>query len=166
MTYKKNSIYLLFICWFTYFTVPAINSIGVFNGVYVMLCVTRGVMIHDINPPVSNSAHLHHSDPHAHHHMVSHADHQMSHSSHAQHMSLSSSEPQDQSAEDHEAEGCPCIHFSFDTTLFLAEEARFIKHLESIVDTFHVSPITAVYAAQARGLPTFHGTFHLLEQLT
>ncbi|MEP0072939.1 MAG: hypothetical protein ABJE79_09555 [Marinomonas sp.] len=165
MTHRKNGIFALLVCWFAYFTVPVVNNIGVFNGVYVMLCATKGVMIHSApslsdSSRLSDASHLHHANLHAHHQMSQHADH------HAHHMGVDDIGSTDQSAEDHEAEGCPCIHFFFDTSLFLATEIGFVRAFESIADTLHVSPITAIYAAQARGPPALHYAPHFLKQHT
>ena len=167
---NRKHIHLLFVCWLAYATVPVINYIGVFNGIAVMLCVTKGVMIHDVSPQISDSHNTHHSnqhsyqqpshqqhahDQHAHHQQTlqqtsSHLDH------HAHHISSNDASITGTSADDHEAEKCPCIHYSFDTTLFLVSEIGLIKASEPIADTFHVSPITTVYAAQARGPPSLH----------
>ncbi|ETX10231.1 hypothetical protein MUS1_03935 [Marinomonas ushuaiensis DSM 15871] len=121
-----------------------------------MLCATKGVMIHDANPPVSNTAHFHHSNPHAHHQMGEHSNHKMSQSTnhHAHHMSLVDSEPQAQTnAEDHEAEGCPCIHFFFDTKFHLEPNSALVKASQPIIDSIQASPTSTVYAAKARGPP-------------
>ncbi|MEP3350309.1 MAG: hypothetical protein ABJN96_10215 [Marinomonas sp.] len=147
MTRKNHAISLLLVCWLAYFTVPVINNIGVFNGIYVMLCATKGVMIHEFNPPTSSSTHLHHSDPHAHHHMISHADHQMG---------LSDSESSTQNAEDHEAEGCPCIHFFFDTKFRLEHNSALVKASQPIIHDIQASPISTIYGVQARGPPVIH----------
>ena len=167
MTHKKNSFIALLVCCFAYFAVPVINNIGVFNGIYVMLCATKGVMIHDA-PTSLDSSHLDHLDPHAHHNMSEHAGHQMSQHAnhHAHHMGTDDAGSTDLSMDDHEAEGCPCIHFSFDTTQFLATGTALTKVLESITDTLQVSPITAIYAAQARGPPRLYGYSHILKQHT
>lgn len=164
----RKSFYLLTLCWLAYFTVPLVNNIGVFNGVYVMLCVTKGVMIHDASPPVLDTAHLHHSNPHAHHQMGEHANHQMSQSMdhHAHHMSLNDSEPQTQNAEDHEADRCPCVHFFFDTTLNLEPVTVLAKASPPLVDDSHASPISTVYAAQARAPPIIQIVLNTLTELT
>ena len=156
----RKHIHLLFVCWLAYAVVPVINYIGVFNGVYVMLCATKGVMIHDSATLFPTTQTLDHSNHHAHHSVHQQADH------HAHHMSAEQVTLTDLSAEDHEAERCPCIHYSFDTALFLATDSKFEKALQPIIDTVHFAPITVIYSPQARGPPTFHRSFHLLEQFT
>jgi len=164
----RKTFYLLTLCWLAYFTVPLVNNIGVFNGVYVMLCATKGVMIHDANPPISNTAHLHHSNPHAHHQMGEHANHQISQNmdNHAHHMSLNDSKPQTQNAEDHEAEGCPCIHFFFDTKFRLEHNSALVKASLPIINDIQASPISAIYGVQARGPPVIHLIHNTLTTFT
>lgn len=160
MTRKNHAISLLLICWLAYFTVPVINNIGVFNGIYVMLCATKGVMIHEFNPPASSVTHSHHSDSHSHH--------QMSHNSHhhAHSMSLDGSEPQAKNAEDHEAEGCPCIHFFFDTKFRLEHNSALVEASQPIIHDIQASPISTIYGVQARGPPIIHLIHNTLTTFT
>ncbi|WP_353667674.1 hypothetical protein [Marinomonas sp. THO17] len=76
-TRRPSLVYGLLFCWLAYFSVPTINHIGVINGVHVMLCITKGVMIHDAN--ASSKDGEHHHQLHSAHHQTS--DHQ-AHSAH------------------------------------------------------------------------------------
>jgi hypothetical protein len=147
----RKSLLSLIICWFAYFTVPVINNIGVFNGVYVMLCATKGVMIHDSKPQITSPHSLHH----AHHH-----------TGHEHHASVDQTSQSDQTAEDHEAEGCPCIHFFFDTKLQLETNTALVKVPQPIIHSIQASPTLNFYTVQARGPPTTYSVIHSFTTLT
>ncbi|MGO3344481.1 MAG: hypothetical protein ACTIM4_04995 [Marinomonas sp.] len=149
----RKHIHLLFICWLAYAAVPVINYIGVFNGVYVTLCATKGVMIHDrksqfLNTAPSNAHLTYHSTIHAHH------------------MGSSKVAQSDSHTVEHEADRCPCIHFSLDTALFFDPIQRVENTFYPIIDNKHTSPIHAIYAAQARGPPRFYRVSLMVKQHT
>ncbi|WP_460752238.1 hypothetical protein [Marinomonas epiphytica] len=158
MKRSNSTIYVLLICWLAYFSVPTINNVGIFNGVYVMLCVTRGVMIHDPGQALadnSHSSHQHHSHhQHQHQHHNEHHNHQIGQDLQTVSLHSSGAHSSDtHNAEEHEAEGCPCIHFFYDTNLFLASKSQFIKPQNELLNKLPPANLKHFYKAQARAPP-------------
>ena len=133
---KPRYLPILLLCWLAYFTVPLINNIGVFNGVYVMLCATQGVMIHQAPTSLSDLP-----DHHNHH------DHQQ--------MLHSGADQLDQTADDHEALGCPCIHFFCHLKFHLETQTALVKAAPPTPPYFQAQPAEKIYRLQARGPPFY-----------
>ena len=146
---KQRYLPILFLCWLAYFTVPLINNIGVFNGVYVMLCATKGVMIHQAPTTLT--------DVHAHHH--NHHDHQQM----LQSVADSGADQLDQTADDHEALGCPCIHFFCNIKFHLETQTALLKAAPPAILHIQAQPSSKIYRLQARGPPSYqHALIPLL----